>query len=114
MLDSGVEVTTVLWAVATVAALIIAVPQTWLLIRTATHRDGLWWFRLKTSLLFGSLALSMLRNMAVWADYAFFEQRYLGTIAQRWTFDLGVAFLITAACCLAATLFIRVQHEVKP
>ena len=110
--DQGLALTTLCWAVAAVASLVIALPQSWLLARTATRRDILWWFRLKTTLLFGSLALALGRNLAVWADYAFFDQKFFGGIASRWPADLALSVLIMAACVLAASLYVRVQHEV--
>lgn len=112
--DEAIDVTTLLWAVASIAALSIAVPQATLLARTAVHRDPLWWFRLKTTLLFGSLGVAMIRNVLVWADLAWFDQRYLGPITHRWPLDLGLALCITAACVLAAVLYVQVQHEVRP
>ena len=112
--DDALALTTLFWLVAAIAALTIAVPQAILLVRTAVHRDPLWWFRLKTTLLFGSLGVALGRNVAVWADYAFFGQRYLGTIAQRWAMDLVLAAAIMLACVLAAILYAQTQHEVRP
>lgn len=112
--DNALVVTTLCWGIAAIAALIIAVPQSVLLIRTSVHRDGLWWFRLKSTLLFGSLGLSMVRNLAVWADFTFYDQHYLGTIAQRWSLDLALSALIMLACVLAAVLYIQTQHEARP
>jgi hypothetical protein len=112
--DTAVGMTTVIWGVAAVASLVVAVPQAVLLVRTSLHRDPLWWFRLKTTLLFGSLGIAMLRNVAVWADLAYFDQRYLGPIAVRWPFDLGLSLAICSACVLAAVLYVQTQHEVRP
>lgn len=112
--DDAITATTVFWGVAAIAALIIAVPQAWLLIRTSLHRDRLWRFRGMSTLLFGSLGLAMGRNVAVWADLAFFDQYYLGPIATRWPLDLVIAALITLACVLAAFLYIQTQQEVRP
>ena len=112
--EAAIGMTTLVWGVAAIASLTIAVPQAVLLIRTSLNRDPLWWFRLKTTLLFGSLGIAMIRNVAVWADFAYFDQRYLGPIADRWPFDLGLALGICAACVLAAILYIQTQHEVRP
>lgn len=106
--------TTACWAVCAIAALIVAVPQSILLVRTAPDRDDLWWFRLKSSLVFGSLGLAMIRNVAIWADYVFFDQRYLGMIEQRWPLDLALSVLIMAGCILAAVLYIQTQFEARP
>lgn len=114
MPDEALALTTIFWGVSAVAALVIAVPQSLLLARTALRRDPLWWFRLKTSLLFGSLGVAMIRNLGVWADYTFFDQRYLGPITQRWQMDLVLATGIMLACVLAAVLYIQTQHEVRP
>jgi hypothetical protein len=114
MPDIAINLTTACWGVALIAALVIALPQSLLLIRTSVRRDDLWWFRLKSSLLFGSLALAMARNLAVWADFALFNQRYFGTIERRWPMDLGLSALIMAAVVLAAILYVRTQTEVRP
>jgi len=108
--DDAVALTTLCWAVASTASFTIAVPQLWLLLRTSIHRDSLWWFRLKTTLLFSSLGIAMVRNVAVWADFAFFEQHYLGAIDRRWPLDLALALAITVACVFSAILFIYTQH----
>lgn len=110
----ALTVTTLFWGISALAALFIAAPQAALLVRTAVRRDPLWWFRLKTTLLYGSLGLALARNVAIWADYTFFNQRYLGTIAQRWPADLVLSALVMLACVLAAVLFWRTQHEVRP
>lgn len=110
-LDTGLALTTLCWAVAAVAALTIALPQSWLLVRTAVDRDKLWWFRLKSTLLFGSLGVAMLRNVAIWADYVLFDQHYFGGIAQRWPADLALSVVIMCACLLAAILYVRTQYE---
>lgn len=99
------------WVVAALAALRIAAPQLVLLIRTSLHRDDLWLYRLKTSLLFGSLAVALLRNAAIWVDFLWFEQRFFGSINERQTGDLATSATITAACCLAAWLYQREQHR---
>lgn len=112
--DEALALTTAFWGAAAAAALIIAVPQAILLVRTALRRDPLWWFRLKTTLLFGSLGAAMARNVAVWADFTFFDQRYLGGIAQRWPADMVLSAAIMLACVLAAVLYVRTQHEVRP
>lgn len=109
--DEALAVTTIFWGLAAVAALSIALPQSVLLCRTTLRRDDLWRWRVKTVLLFGGLALANLRNLAVWADYAFFDLRYLGTIEQRWPLDLAVAVILMAACTLAAVLHWETQHE---
>jgi hypothetical protein len=109
--DEGLAVTTIFWGLAAIASLSIAVPQSVLLCRTTLRRDDLWRFRVKTVLLFGGLALANLRNLAVWVDYAFSDQRYLGGIEQRWPLDLAVAVILMAACTLAAVLFWQTQHE---
>jgi hypothetical protein len=113
-LDDALALTTLCWGIAAIAALIIAVPQAILLIRTALHRDPLWWFRLKTTLLFGSLGTALTRNVAIWADYALFDQRYFGTISQRWPADLVLSALVMLACVLAAVLYVKTQNEVRP
>lgn len=111
MVDNALALTTFFWGIAAVASLSIALPQMGLLVRTSIHRDELWWFRLKTTLLFGSLGLAMFRNVAVWADYSFFDQYYLGAITERWPADLTFAFLIMVACLLAAALFWKTQRD---
>jgi hypothetical protein len=111
------SLTAACWIVAAVASLRIAPPQMWLLLRTCGARDDLWLYRLKTVLLFGSLAVALLRNAAIWADFAWFEMRYFGTINDRRGGDLAISFAVMAACCLAAYLYDREQRrptEVRP
>jgi hypothetical protein len=69
--DDALAITTGVWALAALAALSIAIPQSWRLIRTSMRHDSLWWFRLMSVLLFGALGVAMLRNVAVWADLTF-------------------------------------------
>lgn len=110
--DEALTVITVFWGIAAVASLIIAVPQSILLVQTSHRRDKLWPFRLMSVLLFGSLGVAMGRNVAVWADLAFADQAYLGALATRWPLDLILAALIMLACVLAALLYVQVQREV--
>jgi hypothetical protein len=105
------SITAACWIVAAMASLRIAPPQLLLLIRTCTHRDDLWLYRLKTSLLFGSLAVALLRNAAVWADFVWFDMRYFGSIADRRLGDLVVSVAIMLACLLAAGLYSREQRR---
>jgi hypothetical protein len=112
--EDAVDITTIVWGIAAVAALSIAVPQAVLLIRLRRLHDRLWPFRVMSALLFGSLGVAMGRNVLAWADLAYFDQRYLGPIARRWPLDLAVAMLIMLACVWAALLYVRVQSEVQP
>lgn len=111
--EQAIDLTTLIWGVAAVAALVIAVPQSALLARTTppSRRDRNWWFRLMSTLLFGALGIAMLRNVVVWADLAYFDQRVLGPIARRWPLDLGLAVAICVACVLAAWLYVKTQRE---
>lgn len=112
--DQAIDVTTLVWAVAALASLCVALPHSVLLIRLWNARDRLWEFRAVVCLLFGALFLTMFRNVAVWADLAWFGQRYLGPIASRWPLDLGLAVLTMIACVWGAFLYARVQREVAP
>jgi hypothetical protein len=112
--DDALAITTGVWALAALAALSIAIPQSWRLIRTSMRHDSLWWFRLMSVLLFGALGVAMLRNVAVWADLTFNDQRLLGPISQRWPFDLGIATGVMIACVYAAVLYVQTQREVLP
>lgn len=110
----ALDVTTLVWGVAALAALSIAIPQAIMLIRLRNVRDSLWPFRVMSVLLFGALGVAMTRNVAVWADVAYFDQRYLGPIAVRWPLDLGIALTIMLACLWAAGLYSKVQREERP
>jgi hypothetical protein len=99
------------WIVAAVASLRIAPPQMWLLLRTCAVRDALWLYRLKTVLLFGSLAVALLRNAAIWADFVWFDMRYFGSINDRRTGDFAISFAVMLACLLAAYLYDREQRR---
>lgn len=109
--DQAVDVTTVIWALAAVPSLGIAVAQAILLVRLRKRADRLWQYRVMGSLLFGSLGVAMSRNVVVWADLAYFDQHYLGPIARRWPLDLGLALCIMVACLWAGVLYVREQRE---
>lgn len=112
--EDAVDVTTMVWGVAALAALMVAIPQSLLLVRMRNRQDRLWPFRVMSTLLFGSLGIAMGRNVLVWADLAYFDQRYMGPIARRWPLDMAIALLIMVACLWAALLYVRVQNEVTP
>lgn len=109
--DQAVDLTTLIWAFAAVPSLGIALAQAILLIRMRHSRDRLWPYRVMCTLLFGSLGVAMGRNVAVWADLAFFEQFYLGPISRRWPIDLALALLIMVSCLWAGALYLREQRE---
>jgi hypothetical protein len=105
------SITAACWVVAALASLRIAPPQLLLLIRTCCTRDDLWLYRLKTSLLFGSLAVALLRNAAIWADYVWFDMRFFGPISDRQMGDLLISVAVMVACLLAAGLYHREQRR---
>lgn len=112
--DNVLGAITLCWALGAVACLVISVPQSILLVRTSVNRDPLWWFRLKTTLLFGSLGVALIRNVAIWVDYTWFGQDLFGPIGERWPWDLAISALICGACVLAAVLYVQTQNEVRP
>lgn len=112
--EQAVDLTTLLWALAAIPSLGIALAQAYLLVKMRRARDRLWQYRVMGTLLFGSLGVAMGRNVVVWADLAFFEQRLLGPIAVRWPLDLALAFLIMLACLWSGALYVREQRERHP
>jgi hypothetical protein len=112
--NDALILTTLCWATAGLAASSIAVHQSVRLMQTTGHHDDHWWFRLMSVLVFGSLGVTKLRNTAIWTDYVWFDQRLLGTIADRASLDLGLAVLTMTACLLAVTLYIQTQQGHRP
>lgn len=112
--ETAADLMALIWAVAAFAAALIAVPNAVRLIGMRQARDSLGLYRLMAVLVFGSGFLMLLRNVAVWADFAYFGQAYLGTFAQRWPWDLGIAVLIMLGYALGAFLFVRAQREQYP
>lgn len=102
--------TTLCWIVGAAAALRIALPQIVLLFVVRDH-DDLWPYRLKNTLLYGSLAVALVRNVLVWADYVWFDQAYFGAIDERRSGDLAVSAAIMAACLVAAVLYSLEQRR---
>lgn len=112
--NDALILTTLFWALAALAALAIAAHQSMRLARAAPAHDEHWWFRLMSVLVFGSLGVTKLRNVAVWSDYIWFDQGLFGSILQRWPLDLALAVLTMLACLLAAVLYVQTQREPHP
>jgi hypothetical protein len=108
--EGALILTTLFWAVAGFVATGIAVHQSVRLVRAVGHHDKHWWFRLMSVLVFGSLGVTKLRNVAIWTDYIWFDQQLMGTIQQRWPLDLALATLTMAACLLATVLYVQTQQ----
>ncbi len=109
--ETGLALTALCYLLAAIAALSITVPQARRLVRLRHAHDGLGAFRLKTTVLFGSLSLLALRAAAVWIDFVFFGQHYLGTIDHRWGVDLALAALFLGGVLISAWLHWRMAHE---
>ena len=107
--EQAVDITTLIWAFAAVPSLGIATAQAILLVRMRRSKDRLWPYRVMGTLLFGALGVAMARNVAVWADLAYADQRYLGPIDRRWPLDMFLAFCIMLACLWAGALYVREQ-----
>jgi hypothetical protein len=109
-------VTTFCWIVGALASLRIALPQVVLLFVVRDH-DDLWPYRLKNTLLYGSLATALVRNVLIWADYVWFAQAHFGSIDERRLGDLVSSAAIMVAVLVAAALYSieqRVRHVQPP
>lgn len=112
--ETGLLLTTLCYAFGAIAALSIAIPQATLLVRMRHVRDGLLSFRWKNALVYGACTVEALRTVAVWIDFVWFGQCYLGPIIHRWPFDLTVSAVFATALAFAAVLHWKTSREERP
>lgn len=95
----------VIFAWTALAALSVTIPQAWLLIRLWRAGDSIAPYTLKTVAWTGTLGVILCWRSALFIDYSFFDQRYFGTIEQRWPIDLTLALAFAVAVNFAAGLY---------
>lgn len=88
-----------------IAALSVAIPQTWLLLRLLREGNPIAPYTLKTVGWTGPLGLLVLWRCAVFVDTFFFDQYYLGPIEQRWGWEFALAVLFALGVNYAAVLY---------
>ena len=86
-------------------ALSVAVPQAVLLVRLWRAGESIARYTLKTVAWTGTIGLILFWRSLLFVDYTLFEQRYFGTIEERWPVDLTLALLFAVAVNYAATLY---------
>ncbi len=97
----------VAFAVASLAALSVAVPQSILLVRLLMARDPIAPYTLKTVAWTGTIGVAFAWRCIVFIDFTYFDQYYLGTIEDRWPVESIMAFALTAAVIYGAALYHR-------
>lgn len=94
-------------AVAAIAALSVAVPQSVLLVRLLVRGDPIAPYTLKTVAWTSSIGVAFAWRCLVFVDFTYFSMHYLGTIEDRWPFETILAFLLTGSVLYAAILYHR-------
>lgn len=97
----------VAFAIASVAALTVAIPQSMLLVRLLRSGDEIAPYTLKTVAWTGTIGVAFAWRCIVFVDFTYFDQHYLGTIEDRWPIESAMAFLPTAAVIYGAVLYHR-------
>ena len=95
----------VLFAETALVALSVTLPQTWLFFRLWRKRSSIAPYTLKTLGWTGAVGLALGWRCLVFWDTLFMEQRYLGTLAQRWLIELFLALFLVVAVNFAAGLY---------
>lgn len=95
----------VVFAWTALAALSVALPQAWLLVRLWRAGDAIAPYTLKTVAWTGTLGVILLWRAILFVDYSRFDQRYFGTIDDRWPIDLALALAFAVAVNYAAALY---------
>lgn len=93
------------FAIASLAAISVAVPQSILLVRLLAARDAIAPYTLQTVAWTSTIGVSFAWRCAVFVDFTYFDQRYLGTIEDRWPIESIMAFALTAAVIYGAVLY---------
>lgn len=112
--DQGLALTTLCWVLAAVPSLLIAGDQAILMIRLLHRHDGLDLYRVRTALLFGVIGVALARSASIWADFRWFDQRYFGTIDDRWPMDLAISVVLLLAVLLSTCLYLRARGARPP
>lgn len=97
----------VAFAIASIAALTVAAPQAILLVRLWHDGDPIAPYTLKTVAWTGTIGVSFAWRCLVFMDFTYFDQRYFGTIDDRWPIESILAFGLTAAVVYGAVLYHR-------
>lgn len=105
MPDSVEIAISVVFAWTALVALSVAVPQTVLLVRLVRAGNAIAPYTLKTVAWTGTLGVILLWRSMLFLDYSLFEQRYLGTIDDRWPWDFALAVVFALAVNYAAFLY---------
>ena len=107
MPDSWAAFIAVAFGIAALCAWSVAVPQAILLLRLVAIGDDIVPFTLKTVLWTSALGIAMGWRCLVFLDWAFFDQRHLGTIGQRWGIEAAMALYIVLSVLYATALYYR-------
>lgn len=105
--DSWAAVIALAFGIAALCAWSVAIPQAVLLARLLAIGDSIVPFTLKTVLWTSSIGIAMGWRCLVFLDWAFFDQRHLGTIGQRWGVEAAMALYIVLAVFYSAALYHR-------
>jgi hypothetical protein len=97
----------VAFAIASLAALSVAIPQSVLLIRLIRARNGIVPYTLQTVAWTSTIGVAFAWRCIVFIDFTYFDQYYLGTIEDRWPIESVMAFLLAAAVIYGAALYHR-------
>lgn len=93
------------FGIASIAALTVAIPQTALLVRLLRAGNSIAPYTLKTVAWTGTIGVAFAWRCLVFIDFTYFDQRYLGTIDDRWPIESIMAFGLTAAVIYGAALY---------
>jgi hypothetical protein len=105
MPDSVAAATVAMLALASLCALSVAIPQAVLLVKLWRRNDGIAVYTAKTVLWTSAVAVGIGWRCLIWLDGTYFDQRYLGTAAQRWPAEVGISVFVALACFYAAGLY---------
>lgn len=100
-----------LYLLSAVSLLTVGIPQAYIYARLGLGFFDLQVFRLKTGLLSISFALFLMWRAVVYTDYAFFDQRIMGTLGIRWPIEMLIASLVAIASLYTAGLYLYYRRR---
>lgn len=96
------------------ALFVVGIPQGLAYMRHGWGFHDLQVFRLKTSLISNSFACFLLWRAVVYIDFAWYDQRIMGTLGGRWPIELAIGLAVLVAALYAAGLYLYYQRLRNP
>lgn len=109
--DVAAALVSVLYVTSAITLCVVGLPQLLALLRGQLRGWPYQDFRLMTAWVFLATAVALVWRGIVYADFAYADQLWLGTIQTRWPIEVAVAVFAQSGYGYAAGLYIRYRRR---